>query len=74
MSIPFMNPLQLYAQTLLFDSWFAFPKVIKCVVSEYPLEVICMLKRMHRVYYTYEGQEHTLTQLFKLSKETRGRA
>ena len=52
-----INPLQLCARTLLFDSWFAFPKVIKRVVSEYPLEVVCMLKRMHRVYYTYEGQK-----------------
>ena len=30
-----INPLQLCARTLLFDSWFAFPKVIKRVVSEY---------------------------------------
>ena len=45
-----INPLQFCARTLLFDSWFAFPKVIKRVVSEYPLEVVCMLKRMHRVY------------------------
>lgn len=35
-----INPLQLCARTLLFDSWFAFPKVIKRVVSEYPLEVV----------------------------------
>ena len=69
-----INPLQLCAQTLLFDSWFAFPKVIKRVVSEYPLEVICMLKRMHRVHYTYEGQKYTLTQLYKVVRKKRGRA
>ena len=69
-----INPLQLCAQTLLFDSWFAFPKVIKRVVSEYPLEVICMLKRMHRVHYTYEGQQYTLTQLYKVVRKKRGRA
>lgn len=60
-----VNPLQLCAKTLLFDSWFAFPKVIKRVVSEYPLHVICMLKSMHRVYYTYQGKEYTLNQLYK---------
>lgn len=69
-----INPLQLCAQTLLFDSWFAFPKVIKRVVSEYPLEVVCMLKRMHRVYYTYEGQKYTLTQLYQVVRKKRGRA
>lgn len=60
-----VNPLQLCARTLLFDSWFAFPKVIKRVVSEYPLHVICMLKSMHRVYYLYEGEKYTLNQLYK---------
>ena len=69
-----VNPLQLCAKTLLFDSWFAFPKVIKRVVSEYPLHVICMLKSMHRVYYTYQGEEYTLIQLYKKVRKKRGRA
>lgn len=69
-----VNPLQLCAKTLLFDSWFAFPKVIKRVVSEYPLHVICMLKSMHRVYYTYQGEEYTLNQLYKKVRKKRGRA
>lgn len=69
-----VNPLQLCAQTLLFDSWFAFPKVIKRVVSDYPLDVICMLKRMHRVYYKYEEQEFTLSQLYQTVRKKRGRA
>lgn len=67
-----INPLQLCARTLLFDSWFAFPKVIKRVVSEYPLHVICMLKSMHRVYYTYEGEKYTLNQLYKKVRKKRG--
>lgn len=69
-----VNPLQLCTRTLLFDSWFAFPKVIKRVISDYPLHVICMLKRMHRVYYTYEGEEYTLNQLYKKVRKKRGRA
>ncbi|MED1438598.1 transposase [Aeribacillus composti] len=69
-----VNPLQLCTKTLLFDSWFAFPKVIKLVVSEYPLHVICMLKNMHRVYYTYQGEEYTLNQLYKKVRKKRGRA
>ena len=69
-----VNPLQLCAKTLLFDSWFAFLKVIKRVVSNYPLDVICMLKRLHRVYYTYERQEYTLSQLYQTVRKKRGRA
>lgn len=33
-----------------------------------------MLKRMHRVYYTYKGQKHTLTQLYQVLRKKRGRA
>ncbi len=69
-----VNPLQLCAKTLLFDSWFAFPKVIKRVVSEYPLHVIYMLKSMHRVYYMYEGEKYTLNQLYNKVRKKRGRA
>ncbi len=69
-----INPLELGAQTLLFDSWFAFPGVIKRVVKNYPLQVICMLKRMPRVYYTYEGKRYTLTQLYHQIRKKRGRA
>lgn len=64
-----VNPLQLCARTLLFDSWFAFPKVIKCVVFQYPLHVICMLKSMHRVYYILKGKKYTLNQLYKKSEK-----
>jgi hypothetical protein len=69
-----VHPLELCAKTLLFDSWFAFPSVIKRVVSNYPLHVICMLKNMHRVYYTYQGETYTLGQLYKVIRKKRGRA
>ena len=69
-----VQPRKLKARTLLFDSWFAFPRVIKRVVSDYPLHVICMLKSMHRVYYIHEGESYTLKQLYKKVKKKRGRA
>jgi len=69
-----VNPLQLCASTLLFDSWFAFPAVIKRVLTEYHLHVVCMLKDMHRVYYTYNGTEYRLSQLYKVLRKKRGRA
>jgi len=34
-----VNPFQLCASTLLFDSWFAFPAVIKRVITQYHLHV-----------------------------------
>ena len=33
-----------------------------------------MLKRMHRVYYMYEGQKYTLTQLYQVVRKKRGHA
>jgi len=33
-----------------------------------------MLKCMHRVYYTYEGQKYTLSQLYQVMRKKRGRA
>ncbi|NLB55377.1 MAG: transposase [Lentisphaerae bacterium] len=69
-----VNPLQLCASTLLFDSWFAFPSIIKRVLTEHHLHVVCMLKDMHRVYYNYNGSEYTLGQLYKHLRKRRGRA
>lgn len=61
-------------KTLLFDSWFAFHGVIKRVVKNYPLHVICMPKRMPRVYYTYERKRYTLNQLYHQIRKKHGRA
>lgn len=33
-----------------------------------------MLKNMHRINYTYEGEEYTLGQLYKKVRKKRGRA
>ncbi len=69
-----VNPFQICVSTLLFDSWFAFPVVIKRVLTQYHLHVVCMLKDMHRVYYTYNGSQYTLGQLYKILRKKRGRA
>jgi len=62
------------AKTLLFDSWFAYPSIIKRVVTEYPLHVVCMIKRTPKIHYTYEGESYTLNQLYKKVRKKRGRA
>ena len=57
---------------VLFDSWFAFPKTIKKVLS-YDLEVVCRLKAMYRVYYEYNGKKLNLKQLYKTVKKNKAK-
>ena len=58
---------------LLFDSWFAYPAVIK-KVRELNLNTICMLKPIPTIKYEYQGQKLTLDQLYSVVKKKRGRA
>ncbi len=61
------------ASYLLFDSWFAFPVVIRRVLEE-KLHTICMLKHMPTVKYEYQGQKLTLNKLYAAVRKKRGRA
>jgi hypothetical protein len=61
------------ASYLLFDSWFAFPGVIR-KIREIKLHTICMLKSMPTVKYEYQGQKLTLNKLYAAVKKKRGRA
>lgn len=63
-----LKGLSIPAQYLLFDSWFAFPKIIKKTV-EYELEVVCRLKAMHRVFYQYQDKKLNLKQLYAAVKK-----
>lgn len=63
----------LKAKTVLFDSWFGHASVIKQVVTDYPLQVICMIKPM-RATYGYQGKRYTLKALYAHLKKKRGRA
>jgi len=40
---------------VLFNSWFAYLKVIKRILG-HKIQVICRLKAMYKVYYTYKGK------------------
>jgi hypothetical protein len=53
----------IHASYLLMDSWFAFPSIIVALSAHLP--VICMLKRMPKVFYTWRGQKLTLQGLFE---------
>lgn len=52
------------AKYLLFDSWFAFPKLIAEVVKR-NLDVICMLKRSSKIHYLYQGEWMDLKEIYK---------
>lgn len=69
-----INPKKLGAKTVLFDSWFGFPAIISKIVKNYPLNVVCMIKRSPKIHYTYEGKSHTVNQLYKKVRKKRGRA
>jgi hypothetical protein len=60
------------ARYILIDSWFAFPSIITSL-SVY-LPVICMLKRMPKVYYTFCEQKLNLKALYKTVKKRPGKA
>ena len=50
-------------QYVLFDSWFSWPKLIKGI-KERKRDVICMLKDMPTLFYTYQGKCYTLSNLY----------
>lgn len=61
------------ARYLVFDSWFAFPAVI-CKVREYRHHVVCMLKSMPKVFYSYKGEPMNLQTLYKELLKKPGKA
>jgi hypothetical protein len=61
------------ASYLLFDSWFAFPGVIR-KIREIKLHTICMLKSLPTVKYEYQEQKLTLNKLYAAVRKKRGRA
>ncbi|WP_286171353.1 IS4 family transposase [Lentibacillus populi] len=69
-----IHPKKLGAKTVLFDSWFAYPAIISKIVKNYPLHVVCMIKRSPKIHYTYEGESYTLNKLYKKVRKKRGRA
>jgi hypothetical protein len=58
---------------LLFDSWYAFPNVIKKVLH-LNFQVICMIKSLPNIYYEYGDKKLNLKQLYAAVKKKRGKA
>ncbi|MCD6309018.1 MAG: transposase [Candidatus Latescibacteria bacterium] len=60
------------ARYILMDSWFAFPVIIT-MLSRY-LPVICMLKRMPKIFFTWQGKKVNLKGLYRRIKKRPGKA
>jgi len=58
--------------TILFDSWFSFPTLIrKCATRG--LSVVCMLKNTPKIYYSFGGKALSLLSLFnRIQKRPHG--
>ena len=58
--------------TILFDSWFSFPALIrKCALRG--LSVVCMLKNTPKIYYSFGGKVLSLSSLFtRIQKRPHG--
>ena len=57
---------------ILMDSWFAWPKLIS-KLRKYA-DVICMIKKMPNILYSYKGQLLSLESIYRKIKKRRGRA
>jgi hypothetical protein len=64
--------LSIRADSLLMDSWFAFPALLAALGKHLP--VICMGKDMPKVFYWRQGQWLTLGRVFAALKKRPGKA
>lgn len=56
---------------ILFDSWFSWPNVIKGI-KDRQLDVICMLKDMPKISYTYGDKSYRLSDLYNVVDKVEG--
>ena len=66
----------LSARYVLMDSWFAFPNLIVAItrLRRRAFDVICMLKDLPWIRYSYQGRSLRLGELYAALKKRRGRA
>ena len=58
----------IYYSHLLFDSWFAFPKIITRFKAM-GVKVITMLKKTPKIFYTYRDKPYCLSKIYSLTKK-----
>lgn len=64
--------LFLSAKYVLMDSWFGFPAVVRSLMRH--IHVICMVKNTPKIFYEFEGQSQTLSQIYRKMRKGRGRS
>ncbi|MCJ7802482.1 MAG: transposase, partial [Candidatus Marinimicrobia bacterium] len=52
---------------LLFDSWFAFPKIITRF-KKMGVNIVTMLKKTPKIFYTFRDKEYCLARIYSLTK------
>lgn len=62
-----------HAKYVLFDSWFSFPQEV-IALKELGYHVIAMVKKTPKVYYGYNGEKLSVTEIYKRNKKRRGRS
>lgn len=68
-----VNAYKVPARYLLFDSWFAYPALIRRVL-EHKLHVICMIKATPKIFYQYRDKQVDLKTPYASLRKKRGRA
>lgn len=59
------------ADYVLFDSWFTSPKTVHAV-KELGYHVIGMVKKSPKMTFSYCGEKHSLSEIYRMNKKRRG--
>lgn len=58
---------------VLFDSWFSSPKTLHAVKG-IGYDIIAMVKKSSKMYFRYNGEDISLTEIYKRNQKRRGRS
>ena len=61
------------AKYVLFDSWFAMPKLIRSLKAM-NLDTVAMIKKTDKIKFLYNGQKYSNKEIFRINKKRRGRS
>jgi len=67
------NATGIEANHLLFDSWFAYPAIMRKLLAK-GMHTLCMLKVTEKIFYHYQGEDVHLAALYRKIRKRRGRA
>lgn len=62
------------ARYVLFDSWFAMPRLLRDIVADTSLHVVAMVKAMTTIRYTYRGRRYDLDAVYQAIRKRPGKA